>query len=40
MDLLGLKGGAVRSPLQSLTDRARDEVARALSPFGRHHAAV
>jgi len=40
MDLFGFKGGPVRAPLQSLTDRARDEVARALSSFGRHHAAV
>lgn len=40
MDLFGFKGGPVRAPLQPLTDRARDEVARALAPFGRNHAAV
>jgi 4-hydroxy-2-oxoglutarate aldolase len=33
MDLLGFKGGPVRAPLQPLTDRAGDEVARAVSPF-------
>lgn len=33
MDLLGFCGGPVRSPLQSLSDRARDEVARAVKAF-------
>ena len=33
MDLFGFNGGPVRSPLQSLSDRARDEVARAVKPF-------
>jgi 4-hydroxy-2-oxoglutarate aldolase len=33
MDLFGFKGGPVRSPLQPLADRARDEVARAVKTF-------
>jgi len=39
MDVFGFSGGPVRAPLQPLTDRAREEVTRALAPFRRHHAA-
>lgn len=39
MDVFGFSGGPVRAPLQPLTDSAREEVARALSPFRRQHAA-
>jgi 4-hydroxy-2-oxoglutarate aldolase len=33
MDLFGFKGGPVRAPLLPMSDRARDEVARATAPF-------
>ena len=36
LDVLGFKGGPVRAPLLPLSDRARDEVARALQPFRSH----
>ena len=33
LDMLGYHGGPTRAPLQPVSDRARDEIARALAPF-------
>jgi 4-hydroxy-2-oxoglutarate aldolase len=33
LDMLGYHGGATRAPLQAASDRAREEIARALAPF-------